>query len=461
MTDTLPKELSQEEATQAQKPDDNGNRSSTKITSPITTVLPLTNSQGPNVSHAVKGKYGSDELFKIVIDKPNEHKNFIWKNNLLYIKLENREVLCIPDVTIDNRKLQELLISEVHTLLAHLRPRKTLIYLKDHVWWKNMAKETASFYKSCITCKCSKPSNQKPFGLLNPLKIPQRPWESIGIDFVGPLPLSHNRNGYYDTITSIIDRLTGMVHLIPSRQNFTAHDIVELLFSEVYCLHGLPRTIISDHDSLFNSLFWKHLHDLIGVKLHMSSAYHPESDGATERANQTITQMLRQCISKDQKNWVTKLPAVKFAINMAQSEVTGYAPFFLNYGHMPRAFLWDSNKKDEYPGILKFAQSIELAIIDAHDSILSHRVKEIRNANRKRSPSPFEIGDLVYISTRNLSIPKGLARKFFPKFIGPYPVTQNFHNDSFHIGISKNLRQRGIHDVFHSSLLQVHIPNDD
>jgi hypothetical protein len=219
-----------------------------------------------------------------------------------------------------------------------------------------------------------------------------------------------------------------MVHLIPSRQNFTARDVAELLFSEVYCLHGLPRTIISDCDSLF---IWKHLHDLIGVKLHMSSAYHPKSDGATERANRTITQMLRQCISNNQKDWITKLPSVEFAINTAQSEVTGYAPFFLNYGHMPHAFLWDSKKKDEYPGILKFAQVMKLAIMDAHDSILSHWVKEIRNANRKRVPSPFEIGDLVYILTRNLLIPKGLARKFFPKFVDPYPITQTFHNDSF------------------------------
>ena len=93
--------------------------------------------------------------------------------------------------------------------------------------------------------------------------------------------------------------------------------------------------------------------------------------------------MLRQAIDGDQRNWVTKLPAVEFAINTAQLDVTGYAPFFLNYGHMPRTFLWSSGKDNEYPGILKFANNLKIAIISAHDSILAHRVKEIRGANRK------------------------------------------------------------------------------
>jgi hypothetical protein len=205
MADTLPKESSQEESPQVQKLDDNKNRPRTQITSPITTALPLTNPQGVNISHAVKGKYGSDELSKVIIDKPKEHKNFMWKDDLLYIKLENREALCIPGISVDNRRLRELLISEAHTLLAHLGPQKTLLYLRDHVWWKSMVKETTAFCESCITCKSSKPSNQKPFGLLNPLRTPQHPWESIGIDFVGPLPSSQNRNGYYDTITTLTD----------------------------------------------------------------------------------------------------------------------------------------------------------------------------------------------------------------------------------------------------------------
>jgi transposase InsO family protein len=117
-----------------------------------------------------------------------------------------------------------------------------------------------------------------------------------GMDFVGPLPESRNRDGVFNSITVVIDLLTRMVHLIPSRIHYTARQLAELMFEAIYKLHGLPKTIVSDRDVLFTSTFWKRLHELVGTKLNLSSAYHPESDGGTERDNRTVTQMLRQCI---------------------------------------------------------------------------------------------------------------------------------------------------------------------
>lgn len=180
-----------------------------------------------------------------------------------------------------------------------------------------MVTDVKAFCETCTTCKTSKPSNQKPYGLLNPLAVPSYPWESIGIDFVVPLPESRNRDGQYDSITVVICLLTAMVHLVPSRINYNATQLAELVFENIYKLHGLPQTIISDRDVLFISTFWSRLHRLIGTKLRLSSAYHPQSDGSTERANRTVTQMLRQCIQPDQKDWVAKLPAIEFAINSA------------------------------------------------------------------------------------------------------------------------------------------------
>ena len=160
-------------------------------------------------------------------------------------------------------------------------------------------------------------SNQKPYRLLNPLDTLSYPSESIGIDFVGLLPQSKNRNGTYDTITTVICLLTGMAYLLLSRQDYNAWQVAKLMFEQIYKLHGVPKNIISDWDSLFTSVFWKHLHELVGTKLQMSSAYHPQSDGATEKANKTLTQMLCQCVDAKQKDWVSKLPAIEFAINSA------------------------------------------------------------------------------------------------------------------------------------------------
>lgn len=218
-----------------------------------------------------------------------------------------------------------------------------------------MATDIAAFCMSCMTCKQSKPSNQKPYGLLNPLPIPSLPWESIGIDFVGPLSESSNRNGTLNQITVIICLLIVMVHLVPSKISYTTPQVAELMFEHVYKLHGLPKHIISDCDVLFTSTFWTHLNALIGTKLKMSSTYHPETDGLTERANQTVTQMLRQCVNAKQTDWVAKLPSIEFAINSARSQSTGYAPFFLNMGHMPRSMIWNSAEKSEYPSIRNFA----------------------------------------------------------------------------------------------------------
>ena len=123
------------------------------------------------------------------------------------------------------------------------------------------------------------------------------------------------------------------------------------MFEVIYKCYGLPKNIISDRDVIFTSIFWDHLHQLIGTTLKMSSAYHPQTDGSTERANRTMTQLLRQCISPNQKDWVAKLPAIQFAINCARSASTNYAPFFLLNGQMPRTFIWNSTRDSEYPTV--------------------------------------------------------------------------------------------------------------
>ena len=261
-------------------------------------------------------------------------------------------------------------------------------------------------------------------------------------------------------ICVIIDLLTSMVHLIPSRQTYRASDIAELIFDSVYKLHGLPERIISDRDSLFTSKFWKHLHRLLNTELRMSSAFHPQTDGATERVNRTMTQMIRQCVSPDQKDWVTKLLAVEFAINSARSSTTGFSPFQLNYGRNPTSLIW--KVEDEFPGVQKFAKQMKLAIMRAHDSIIASHIENTIQANKKRSLANYKEGDLVYLSTKNISLPKGLARKLAPKYLGPFVITRILKEGAtYQLDLSEELVKRGINPAFHVSLLKPHVPNDD
>ncbi|KAJ8507317.1 hypothetical protein ONZ45_g10305 [Pleurotus djamor] len=409
----------------------------------------------------LKSRYSEDPTFRDIVAKPSEYRNFEVQNDLLYLKQNGKSLLCIPKVLINGRSAREIIIAEAHSILAHLGYAKTLAYLREHVWWKEMVSDTQVYCDTCMTCKRSKPNNQRPYGLLHPLAVATRPWEAIGIDFVGPLPESKNRDTSFTSLTVVIDLLTAMVRLIPSRSNYTAKHVAELIFSEIYKLHGLPQAIVSDRDVLFTSRFWQHLHELIGTKLRMSSAYHPQSDGSTERANRTITQMIRQCISPDQKDWVARLPAIEFAINSSRSDSTGYAPFFLNYGRLPRSMIWTNPTPTEFPAVRVFAQKIKHAIMAAHDAVLSSRIKHVRDANKHRREAPFVKDDLVYLSTENIKFPKGLARKFLPKFIGPYKILTDFGNNTYQLALSSQLKRRGVHDNFHASLLRIHIPNDD
>lgn len=146
-------------------------------------------------------------------------------------------------------------------------------------------------------------------------------------------------------------------------------------------------------------------------------------------------------------------------MNSASSASTGYAPFVLNNGRMPRSMLW--NQDTEYPGVRRFVQNMKDVILSAHDSIISAQVKQTRLANSRRIEAPFSKGDLVYLSTANLSLPKGRAQKLSPKFIGPFRIIEEYKNNSFKLDLPAELRQRGVHPSFHVNLLRIHVPNDD
>jgi len=296
---------------------DNGDPKTAPVTFPSLPRMLSTSESGIDIIREIKGRYQEDQFFKKILDDPKSFRNFSVENSVIYLKEREKTLLCVPKIVVNGRNVREIIISEAHSILAHLGSHKTLDYLRDHVWWKDMVSDTHAYCETCVTCKRSKPSNQKPYGLLNPLSVPGRPWDSIGVDFVGPLPDSQNRNGTFNSITVVICLFSAMVHLIPSRDNYNAKQMAELMFEEVYKHHGIPRSIVSDRDVLFTSTFWERLHELIGTQLRMSSAYHPQTDGSTERANRTVTQMLRQCINEKQTDWVSKLPAIEFAINSA------------------------------------------------------------------------------------------------------------------------------------------------
>ena len=158
--------------------------------------------------------------------------------------------------------------------------------------------------------------------------------QPIAMDFVGPFPEYMG----YDYLLVVICRFTSLVHLIPTTTSAKAMEIAWLFLKDIVRLHGLPETIVSDRNPKFVSKFWRELHRLMGVKLLMSTAYHPQTDAMGERSIKGVTQVLRGVVKHDQTDWVDRPPMAEFAINSSANESTGFAPFELTYGAMPRIF---------------------------------------------------------------------------------------------------------------------------
>jgi len=315
-----------------------------------------------------------------------------------------------------------------------------------------MVKDTLMFCKMCGKCQRAKVSNQKPTGKLHPLPIPSKPWDSIRMDFIGPFPEVNGLNYLW----VIICQLTSMVHLIPTHLSITVRELSWKYLREVVQLHGLPSSIVSDRDSKFMSKWWRELHRLIGMKLTMSTSFHPQTDGQTEQANRSIGQILRTAVRPDQKDWVEKINMVEFAINSSVSTSTGYAPFELNYGYMPQVLKKFRDDKATAKGIMDFAARAKTNIAAAHDAIIEARTLQTFYANQKRGEDiAAKKGDLVYLSTKNLNLPKNQTRKLCPKYIGPYKISETIlEKSTYTLELPTALQERRIHPTFHESLLK-------
>ena len=187
-----------------------------------------------------------------------------------------------------------------------------------------MRKDARRYIRNCHTCQRSRTPRHRPSGILRPLPIPYRPWSSISMDFVTGLPWSNGN----DAIWVVVDRFTKMRHFVPCRTTTKAPDLANLFLHHVWKHHSLPQDIVSDRGPQFASDFWRQLCSRLGISPRLSTAFHPETDGQTERANQTMEQYLRAFVSHQQDDWSDWLPMAEFAANNQQSETTQTTPFF-------------------------------------------------------------------------------------------------------------------------------------
>jgi len=199
--------------------------------------------------------------------------------------------ICVPK----EGKFRNIIMDEAHNSAYSIHPGATKMYmdLRQKYWWNGMKADIAQFVAHCDICQRVKAEHQKPAGLLQPLPIPVWKWDEIGMDFVVGLPRTQKGN---DSIWVVVDRLTKVAHYLPVRTNYGGEKLARLYIDHIVKLHGVPSKIVSDRGTQFTSKFWRSLHKAMGTKLDFSSAYHPQTDGQTERVNQIMEDVLRACV---------------------------------------------------------------------------------------------------------------------------------------------------------------------
>jgi len=353
----------------------------------------------------------------------------------------------------DDRELRTLVLQLAHDWAGHFGISRTLSKVRQHCVWDGMTREVEDYCRSCVSCAVHKSTNQRPGGVLRQLPIPAEPWDSIGIDFVGPLPPSTNGN---DCIMVIVDRFSKMVLLAPCKLTINGKQAGILALNMLLPHLVVPKSIVSDRDVRFTGSCWSQMWAHLGARLDMSTAYHPQTDGQTERTNRTVQTMIRMYVMERKGDWEDWLQMAAAAYNSTVHESTGKTPAEMNYPGRsidPLGWAMQGHKK---PGdneqAAKMLDSLRAVWNEARTKLVAEREKQAKYADQKRRAVKYEVGQMVYLSSQNLKTAKGKLKE---RWSGPY-VIKAVEGDGSVVKLDLPADWK-VHRTFHVSLLKPYV----
>lgn len=288
----------------------------------------------------IEQSWQQDEKLQKIIKELTEggrSGKFTWENQ----QLRRKKKLVVGNDPALRKQMLQMFHSEAvggHSGILVTTKRLVGIY-----YWKGLSKDVRNFIRACDICQLNKSDNNKPAGLLQPIAIPNRTWEVVSMDFIEGLPSAQGKN----VILVVVDKLSKYAHFLPLKHPYTAASVAGVYLSAVYKLHGMPVAIISDRDPVFTSLFWQELFKKCRVKLQMSTAYHPQSDGQTEVVNKCLENYLKCMCTLRPKEWVDWLPLAEYWYNTSFHSSLNCSPYQALYGQAPPLhvpyFAGDSN----------------------------------------------------------------------------------------------------------------------
>ncbi|GJV91885.1 putative reverse transcriptase domain-containing protein [Tanacetum coccineum] len=349
--------------------------------------------------------------------------------------------------------LRTVIMHESHKSKYSIHPGSDKMYqdMKKLYWWPNMKANIATYVSKCLTCAKVKAEHQRPSGLLVQPDIPQWKWDNITMDFVTKLPKSSQG---YDTIWVIVDRLTKSAIFVPMRETDPMEKLARMYLKEVVTRHGIPVSIICDRDPRFASNFWRSLQKALGTNLDMSIAYHPQTDGQSERTIQTLEDMLRACAIDFRKGWVNHLPLVEFSNNNNYHASIKATPFEALYGQKCCSpMCWAEVGQVQLTGP-KIVKETTEKIIQIRQRMQVARDRKKSYANLKCKPMDFQVRDKVMLKVLPWKgiVHFGKRGKLNPGYVGPFKVLEKVGSVAYKLELPEELSR--VHNTFHVSNLK-------